>query len=229
MDKNAKIMFQTLISLATQYVQTLGFDEEKSIEAVNKIVDDAQKDVPETPVGKDIKEKAAKIITDQANGFASPYMATPKYDYGKLRDETSLPAISEILKKLGEHSEFLPIPTKPTEEYEKKSDQSYNQLMLDTFAILNGKGVGMKEYKYIFDSLKTIVGGLEEGIMQQVVGHRHEIMSRIFGTRNPGNERFDSNYATYKDLIDTLMKVREQTGGKKEDYFGINPDETGVE
>lgn len=220
-----KLIFSTLLSLATEAVQPETLTDDQKIVRINEIVEDAQKEIPETELGKELKLKAQEIIAVQKTGVASPFMPQPKFDYEKLRDETSLPAGIAILKKIGEHSDFLLIPRKPTPEYENQSDESYSKLMLETFGILNEKGIGMSEYKYVFDSMKNVIAGLEEGVMQQVVGHRHEIMSRLFTIKNPGTKKFDSNYATYKDLTDTLEKIREQTGNNREDYFTITPTE----
>ncbi len=227
MDQETKNYITASIQIAKQERPDLG-DEESAVLS-EEIFNDAKKNFPDTDLGKKVKQLAFEIGAVQATGMASPYVQQPKFDYEKLRDETSIPAIVDILKKLSEHSEFLPIPSKPTPDYEKASDEGYSKLMLDTFQILNARKIGMSEYKYIFDSLKTIMSALEEGVMQQVTGHRHEIMSRIFGTKNPGTEKFDSNYATYEDLTKTLERVRTETGGKMEDYFNINPSVKPVE
>lgn len=211
-----------LISASAQVARVEGLTDDEAVAVrASVIFDDAQKEHPETVAGTEAKRIALEIGAVQKTGIESPYIEKPKYDYEKLRDETSIPAIEDILRKLGEHATFLPIPTKPTSEYEKASDEAYGKLMLDTFKILNTRKIGMSEYKFIFDSLKTTISSLEAGIMQQVTGHRHEIMSRLFGAKNPGTEKFDANYATYEDLVNTIEKVRKDTGNNMEDYFNI--------
>ena len=206
-----------LLSAATAITAEEGITEEDAaITRANAIFEDAKLAEPLTDAGKACVERAKDIMAVQATGEAGQ---KPKFDYEALRNETTMVAMGEIIKAMGENAEFLPIRSKTTPEQEKASEEAYDRLTLAAFAALNGHKVGMSEFKYLFDSLKAIISALEEHMMAQVIGHRHEIMSRLFGTKNPGTEKFDSNYATYQTLKDTLEKVREQTGGNLEDYF----------
>lgn len=208
-----------LLSAAMQLAQAEGGDnEEATIARANEIFNDAQLDEPQTEAGTSCRSMAQVAIT-QAEPSGTP--GKPKFDYDKLRDTTSLPACSEILKTIGELASDLPIPNTPTAEQEKASEEAYEKLSLATFEILNKYNIGMSEFKFIFDSMKAVISALEEIQMQQVVGHRHEVMSRLFGTKNPGTEKFDSNYATYADLKALLDKVRKDTGNNNDDYFNI--------
>lgn len=210
-----------LISASTGIAKEEGVTEEELIAVrAQEIFQDASKDQPETDAGKMAKSRADEIIAVQATGMVSPY-AEVKFDYEKYRDETAIVAVGAIFKRLGEHHAFLAILSKPSKEYEKESEKTYDKLALEVFKILNTNKVGMKEFKFVFDSMKSVISALDEYMMQQVVQHRHEIMSRTFGAKNPGTDKFDSNYATYENLTDTLERVREATGGKMSDYFNI--------
>lgn len=196
-------------------------DEQDSVKRAHQIIDDAKLEEPVTSEGKLARTKALEIFSVRATN--DPQVV--KFNYDKFRDEHSIVAVCAILKKIGEHSDFLAIPSKASPEYQKAAEEAYEKLILDSFKALNENQVGMSEFKYIFDSLKAVISALEESVMQQVVGHRHEIMSRLFGVKNPGTEKFDSNYATYETLVTTLEKIRKDTGGKMDDYFTINPSE----
>lgn len=222
MDQDKKNM----LSAATEIAKKEGITDDEALTIrVGEIFEDAQKESPETPAGIEAKKQATDIGMVQKTGIPSPFMQRPGFNYEKLRDDTSIPAITDILGKLGENAAFLAIPSKPTKEYIDASDKAYNKLMMDTFQVLNNRNIGMSEFKFIFDSLKSTITSLEAGIMQQVTGHRHEIMSRLFGTKNPGTDKFDSNYTTYAELVAALEKIRTDTGGKMEDYFTITPQE----
>ncbi len=206
-----------LLSAATTITAKEGITEEDAaIKRANEIFEDAKLAEPLTDAGKECVTLAKDIMATQATGEAGQ---KPKFDYDALRNDTVMPALAEIIKLMGSVADGLPIRSKTTPEQEKASEDAYEKLTLGTFDILDAHAVGMKEYKYVFDSLKAIVSAMDEYMMQQIVGHRHEIMSRQFGTKNPGTGKFDSNYATYGTLKATLEKVREQTGGKLEDYF----------
>lgn len=209
-----------LISASASIAKEEGVtDDEQVAVRAQAIYEDAIKDEPATDAGKQAKARADDIVAVQDTGIASPYASVPKFDYDKHRDETALAAVGDIFKKLGEHSAFLAIPTKASDEYQKESEKSYDRLALETFRILNTNKVGMAQFKYVFDSLKAVISALDEYVMQQVVQNRHEIMSRTFGARNPGNGKYDSNHATYAELTATLERVRNETGGNLDDYF----------
>lgn len=214
---------KALISAAQTIATNEGITEEDLLAVrIGDIIKDAQLDEPLTPAGQAAKSRAEEIIavnaTAKAGGMASPYQEQ-KFDYDARRDATAIAAVTDIFKIIAAHSEFLPIPTKTTPEYEKSCEDAYNASVLEIFESLEKNSVGMNDYKYVFDSLKTVISALDEQIMQQIVGHRHEIMSRILEKKNPGTQKFDSNYATYGDLKTGLEKVRNETGNKPEDYF----------
>ncbi len=212
------LFIPALLSCCNEQARAEGLvDEDAIVDRAQEIFEDAKMETPITPVGSMVRVNAInKFETDPA------YSAKQnKFDYDAYRDTRSMPAISQILAKLGEHSANLPIKAKCTDEEEKATNAAYEKITLEIFDVLNTNNVGTGEYKYIFDSLKAIITSIDEYVMQQVVGHRHEMMSRLFGAKNPGTDKFDSMYATYKNLTDSLMKVREQTGNEMSDYFNV--------
>lgn len=211
-----------LLSAATAITAEEGItEEEAAVVRANAIFEDAKLAEPQTEAGKRCLAMAQDAFAVQGTTQANQ---KPKFDYEALRNDTTMPAMGDIIKAMGENAEFLPIRSVTTPEQEKASEEAYDRLTLAAFAALNNHNVGMKEFKYVFDSLKAIVSALEEHMMAQVIGHRHEIMSRSFGTKNPGTGKYDSNYATYQTLKDTLDKVRADTGGNLDDYFNRDGD-----
>ncbi len=156
-----------------------------------------------------------------SKSIESPYTDKPAFNATKHWDETGIPAVGDIIRKMGELASYLPIPSMGTPEYEKSSEESYQTLSLEAFKILNERNVGMAQFKNVFDSLKAVISVLEDLMMKQVTGHRHEIMSRLFGAKNPGTDKFDGNYATYQNLTELLEKTRQETGNNQADYFNI--------
>lgn len=209
-----------LLSAATSIAAEEGITEESAALArANAIFEDANHPSgPGTDAGKACLARAKDIQAVQKTGTATD---KPQFDYDALRNETTMPAISEIIKLMGTVADGLPIRSKTTPEQEKASEDAYEKLTMGAFGILDAHSIGMSEYKYVFDSLKAIISAMDEFMMQQIVGNRHEIMSRSFGSKNPGTGKFDANYATYGILKATLETVRAATGGKLEDYFNI--------
>lgn len=211
---------KALLSICTQLASKEGITDEEALTVrANQIFNDAILAEPLTDAGKEAIEQAKAVVAVDATSTVSPYVTQPKFDYKKLRNETSIPAIVGILKKLSEYADFLPIPSETTPEYEQSCEDAYNKLTLSTFEVLNTNKIGMAEYKYVFDSLRAVIAALEEQVMQQVIGHRHEIMSRQFGAKNPGTGKFDAKYATYADLLTTRERVKKETGDNDADFF----------
>lgn len=223
-DMENKKFMQALLPICMQMATAEGItDEGESVVRANAIAEDAVLDKPLTEAGIKARVRTMEVLSVHATNDTSTTQI--KFDYDKFRDETSIPAICAIIKQMGERAEYLAIPSKPSPEYEKKAEEAYESLSLATFSALNMNKVGMAEYKFIFDSLKSIISALENHVMNQVTGHRHEIMSRLLDTKNPGTDKFDANYAPYAKVIELLEKTREQTGGKLSDYFNISPKE----
>lgn len=194
-----------------------GATEEEMHVRANDILQDALSETPETDGGKELR-----AMIDTPNGLAVPsdYVEEEKFDYVKLRDETTVVAAREALALLGTFEALVP-KTIAGEEDEIKITEVYHEVSLKMFEILNKNNVGIGEYSTFFNLLKAAVTTLENIVMQQVQGHRTELLSRLFGTRNPGNNKYDSSFATYANLVDSLDKVRKDTGDDRSDYFNV--------
>lgn len=207
---------KAILSEATKLYSSL--PEEEALEKINLVVEDAIKEEPETEDGKKVRELA---LTATENGIKSPYAT---FDYNQLRDETTFEAVKSAFAILAKY-QYLVFPMKADDETRKKISDDYNACALEMFSLLNEKNVGLEEYKVFFGSLGAIIKSLEQYVGQQVEGHTSEIMSRMLGAKNPGTQKFDKAYASYKDLIELLEKVRKDTGDKLEDYFNIEKHE----
>ncbi len=213
-----KYFIPALLSCSHDQARDEGLtDEEAIVDRANQIFQDAQLAEP-SELGKVIRAKAIKKLeTDPV------YSAKPKFDYDGHKDKRALPAIAQLLNLFANNGEQLAkinlINATPADEEE--INKTFERVTIDIFTILNANNIGTGEYKHIFDSLKLIVTAFDEYTMKQVVGHRHEMMSRLFGAKNPGTGRYDSTYALYTDLTAALMKVREQTGNEMSDYFNV--------
>lgn len=195
-------------------------DEETQVVRANEIFLDASKENPETPDGVLVRARAMANLN-----VPKTEDGKPKFNATEYRDATALIAVGDILKKMADHADFLPIPSAGTLEYEKKCEEAYQALSLEAFAILNEKKVGIATYAYVFGSLKSVISSLESLMLKQISGHQQELLSRFVGTKHPANGKFDIRYATYQDLVTSLEKTRQETGSNPEDYFNITHNE----
>ena len=151
-------------------------------------------------------------------GVLSPL--TP-YDYNKHRDETIVPAMVKILKLLGENAEEIFEAWGKTPE---SSKEIQTKIGAQVVTILAQSGVARTDLDACMNIPQSFYVALSNIVMSQIRNHEHEIMSRVVGAKNPGNNKFDLEYSTYGDLLKSLIQVRKDTGDNVEDYFTLNPD-----
>lgn len=207
---------KNIIQITQAFVDEMGIEDEIAhLAKVDEIKNDASLDEPKTAEGKAIRLKA---IAYESGEIKSPFVK--KFDYNKLRDDTTNVALNEFLKAIGKYNHLI-LPTQETAEGKDLFAKDYDNLSLDFFRIANEHNVGIGEYEYMFKALGAIMEGIGKYTQQQVAGHRAEIMSRLLGAKNPGTDKFDQTRSTYKNLIDSLEVVRKDTGGKLDDYFNV--------
>ena len=143
-------------------------------------------------------------------------------DLNVVRDETTLPAIKEVLKLLNEESEKVVVSFSTTDR--KEIDNIYNDFGHKVLAILSEKNVAFSDYDHFFEYLQTIFRIAQQIVMKQVNGHKTEILSRYIGKRNPASGKFDVDYSNFGDLLTSLIKVQKETGNNPEDYFTLTPE-----
>ncbi len=200
---NTDQLVQNLIAEASKVAEQEGLIDDALIARTNELVTDAAKEVPETEVGKQVKEAALVALKTP-----SPYIA---FDYNALRDQTSNPALREILKIFGNYPNLV-VPMKETEEGKKAVEKDYEACSLEVFKLLNANNVCLGEYKYIFGALKAMINSLEKIADDQIEGHKTYILSQQLGIKNPGDEKdIAERFATYQNLIDLSEKIKKDS------------------
>jgi hypothetical protein len=206
------------LQVCVDIAQKEGLTDEDAITArVNELYTDATKETPETELGLEVRTRAEDLIAvAKTQGVVTP---TSQFDFNALRNKTVLPAIADIIREMGNYADKLPILAAPTEEVEKEVDAAYESLILGLFAICDKHGVSMRDYSFMFKTMSDMISYLETETINEITGHRFEIMSYLFAAKNPKNGLFDSNFATYADLKKTLFKVREDNGNDNSLFF----------
>lgn len=217
-----KALVPALLTVATEQAKSEGITEDEAIiERANEIFQDAILEEPLTEIGQSVRKYAIERLADNADGTPSPYSTKPTFDYEVYRDQRVAPTVAAILGIFAAQGEKIFTGAKSTPEADAVTEKSYEESSMQIFSVLNENKIGTAEFTYIFECLKAIITTMDTYIMQQVVGHRGEMMSRLFGAKNPGTGKFDAKYATYSDLLAALEKARQVTGNKPEDYFTV--------
>lgn len=160
-----------------------------------------------------------EIKNNEDGSIPSPL--TP-FDYNLYREQKTNPAMKRILQLVAEKADTLLFNGKI--EF-KDFNERIDVVAKDILAILIEENVAEADRRWVFEYPKQIFEILGDNIQKQVEGNTRELLSRVIGTRNPGSGKFDVNYSNIGDLFSTLIKVRKETGDKKEDYFFINNEE----
>lgn len=215
-----------LMSVCYGLARDEGIDNDEAlVMRANELYRKAKSDYDESIAGNPAIDQALKAYSeDKANPVESPYTET-KFDYSQHADETIVPAVIEILKLFSQYADEVGSLAKSkeiTKDEDRAMFSAFQAMSIDTFAILNANAVGMSKYQAVFAKLKEIVSFLEDVQVQQMTGHRHEVLSRVFGGINPGTGKLDANYATYADLLASREKAKAETDGPDgEDNFRI--------
>lgn len=196
-----------------------GDDEDDVVnQMANDMVRDALNEKPETSRGAELRKETLQVLS---GAVVSPFQDKTGYDYTKLRTDTTVKALRDTFAILGKYPDLIP---SIDEGDQSTISAAYDDCSLEIFRHLNGNGVRLEDYQYYFSVIKGVVNALEDVLLQQVQGHRTEIFSRLLSAKNPGNGKYDSNFATYEDLVRLLTNVRKETGDDMSDYFTIRKD-----
>lgn len=139
-----------------------------------------------------------------------------QFDYNKLRDETAIPAMVEILKLIGDEAHTI-VFTGQKQKHE--IDDAYDKLSRKVIEVLVKHNVAKVDLPHCFQYFQSVIYVIEDSIKKQIQGHEREILSRTIGKRNPGSGKFDVDFTNMADLISSLFAVRKNTGDNVADYF----------
>lgn len=141
----------------------------------------------------------------------------------KLQAETSVVAVREIANVFAEEIQDYPFSVDVTrEEILEKIDTMQDKVI----SVLVEKKVALKDFDMVFESLISILSTVSAKIKDQIESIEKEYMARIIQAKNPTNDKFDYDFADFGNILSTLIKLREDTGGI-ETYFNIGEsDET---
>lgn len=152
----------------------------------------------------------------------SPFVEQPpeKYDYNKLRDETTVQAIVSIYKVLGENAEKLAYSSTATPDEIGDRIDEVAQKVLEA---LVAHKVPNCDMQHLIENFQTTIHFIFKSIAKQKNELEKEFMARHIGARDPGNNLYSAEYATLGDFFAALEKIRIEQGNT--DYFIVNPKE----
>lgn len=137
----------------------------------------------------------------------------------KHQADTAGKAAEEILKLFAEYDNLFMVSN--DENDSKKYEETYQKFLAEILVIFKKNNVGITNYSYVFKGIKAIIDSLEQTMNNHMTNLKVELLSRVVGSKNPYNNKYDIDHSTHQDLISALEKIREDQGNNPEDFFTI--------
>ncbi len=186
----------------------IDFDDKLSddqLRQIDEIAEDALLEEPKTEVGKKFKI----VIEEEKKNAESEYNSSFNFNKDLNQNKIS-PATVFLFETLAKYAQRI-VDKDPAVEGE----------------ILSELIVKMNELEYPVDYIKTpfnIVLGNVQNIQTRLDGQRtdreEEIKAYAIGVKHPKYDTLSPHIASFKQLDETIIKLRETTGFTEEDYRG---------
>ncbi len=140
----------------------------------------------------------------------SPFIEQPTFDYNKLREETTLPAVQKIYKIFAENASLLVYTQESTEE---SITEDLNKVSQEVIKVPDA------DMQYVITIIQDTISSIFSGIVKQKERLEKEFLARTIGARDPGNNKFSREYTSLADLFLALEKVRLEQDTEENQYF----------
>lgn len=153
----------------------------------------------------------------QEGAVPSPLQPEPQaFDYDKLRDETTVKTVSDILKILGKYSDQLAYDSKATPTSVVEAEEPVIQEMI--LAMIENK-VPEGDMDTLTQTFQVLVHRLFDQIARLKREYEREFLARALNGRNPGDGHYSREYSTLGDLYAGLEKIRTEQKDDPKGYF----------
>ena len=116
-----------------------------------------------------------------------------------------------ILKLFGTIDNLFPSIRHSVDE-EENNKVAYDKLLQAVLQIFIECSVPLTYYNDVWIGLKSIIGGLEQHMSNHATNLQKEVQSRTVGVKNPYDGKYDISHATHNDIIQTILRLREEQG-----------------
>lgn len=144
----------------------------------------------------------------------TPYIE--KYDYNQLRKETTLPAIKEIYKTLGENCDLLVYDENTTNE---KIKDNIAKVAYEIRQVLIAKKVPDGDTQFLITLIQDSISAVFGDISKVKYEYEKELLARVIATRDPGTSKFNRSFVTIGDMFSALEKIRKEQDKEENQYF----------
>jgi len=143
------------------------------------------------------------------------------FDYQKHQNETTIKAISDIYKILGENAELM---TNTPETDMKEVNKNQSIVCEKIIQALSSNNVPLKDLPVLTDTISSTIFMIFSQIKVQLDRFENEFLALSYESRNPGDNHFSKEYATVDNLFNSLNKKRAEHKDDEYGYFYITKD-----
>lgn len=149
-------------------------------------------------------------------GVPSPYPLEDQFDYNKFQDETTIRAMENIFKTLGENAHLMVFnhDSDPSKISDNVSDMS-----LKLMGVLIDYKVPVRDLSKISDNIQQMLSMIFQEISKQKNGFENELLARTIKSKDPGNQDYSEDYATIGDIFTRLKEVRTEQGDPNGEHY----------
>lgn len=181
---------------------------DEQISELQFLAQDALLDTPTTKEGKKLK---FDIIREKANESTSEYVKG--FSFGQNLVENKVKPASVFLAKL--ISENM-------EEYlngdHKKNDETIEKVSAELIKTLNSLDYPLDYLDNFFKNIGTFVNQLKNNIEGQRDFRKDQILALAIGVKHPTYDKLDSRVVSFKNLDDSIEKLRKDYNFTEDDY-----------
>lgn len=146
---------------------------------------------------------------EKKEDIASPYVEKIDFNYDKLRDETTLPALKEIAKIIADNVDKCFFPTGVSKEEQENGFGEVSKLVMKS--IVDNKVIDA-DMQYLIAQVQFVMYSL----VNLVVDYKNELETELIGrtleSKDPGTGEIVRNFGTLSDLFVAVEKKRKEQG-----------------
>ena len=146
----------------------------------------------------------------------SPYIEEVKFDYNKLRTETTLPAVKQVYQVLADNVDLLVYNETATVESITESLEVVAQKVL---TVLAENKVPNSDMQFVITLIQDSIYAIFNSISKRKDRLENEFMARTIGARDPGTGKLSREFATFADFFAALEKIRKEQDIEGNQYF----------
>lgn len=197
-----------LFALALKNLNLIASElNEEQGSTIHALIQDAMLESPTSKEGQKLRFDA---IREKVNGDSD---FSKSFNFGKdLYNNKTIPTAIFFAKQVADSIEKYLTGTP------EENDAIVETITSEMIIKLNELNYPTDYIQQCFTAYATIASRVRDNLEGQITHRKDEIVALAVGVRHPTYNTLDSRIVSFKDLDNAVVKLRESTGFKEEDY-----------